>query len=68
MKLKEFLKTINQLIAENPEYLELEVITAKDDEGNGYNKVSYEPSVGQLNEYGELDMNPSLVPTVICIN
>lgn len=67
MKLKDFLKTLNQLVEENPEYLKLEVITAIDDEGNGYNEILYDPTVGVLKD-GELDMNPSLIPTVICVN
>jgi len=28
----------------NPESGKLEVITAKDDEGNGYNRIHYEPN------------------------
>lgn len=46
MKLKEFLHNINNYIKENPESLELEVITSKDDEGNGFNLVWQEPNVG----------------------
>ena len=67
MILETFLKTLNQLVKENPEYLKLKVITAKDEEGNGYNEVLFDPTVGQLID-GELDMNPSLIPTVICVN
>lgn len=67
MTLEIFLNTLNQLVKENPEYLKLTVITAKDDEGNGYNEVVYEPAVGQLID-GELDMDSSLIPTVICVN
>lgn len=67
MNLETFLRTLNQLVKENPEYLKLTVITAKDEEGNGYNEVLFDPTVGQLID-GELDINPSLIPTVICVN
>lgn len=75
MKLKEYLENLNQFIAENPEALNLDVITSKDDEGNGYNAVYYTPTAGildgddfipsdQLNEFDKSidDIN------VVCIN
>jgi len=46
MKLNVFLEQINEMIKENPEILELDVITSIDDEGNGFNKVHYPPDVG----------------------
>lgn len=46
MKLKEFLNELNQLVEKHPEYLDLDVITAKDAEGNGFDLVYYGPSVG----------------------
>ena len=46
MKLKQYLEQINNLIKENPNALEMEVITSKDDEGNGFNPVYYTPSKG----------------------
>lgn len=52
MKLKEYMDRLNKLIAENPEALELEVITARDSEGNGYNAVWSSPTMG-LFEDGE---------------
>lgn len=48
MKLKEFLANINKLVAENPEVLDFDVIAAIDDEGNGFNRVNYPPSVGSF--------------------
>jgi hypothetical protein len=75
MKFKEFLDNLNKYAKENPESLELDVITSKDDEGNGYNMVYYTPSKGifedrefipkdQLQEWGrdEDDIN------AICVN
>ena len=50
MKLKEFIENLNMFIKENPDALELDVISSKDDEGNGYNYVYYEVSKGHINE------------------
>jgi hypothetical protein len=44
--LKEFIENLNEFVKENPETLEMQVITSKDDEGNGYNLVYYKPSKG----------------------
>lgn len=46
MKLKDYIKGLNEFVKENPEALELEVVTSCDDEGNSYNTVYYSPSVG----------------------
>lgn len=46
MKFKQYLENLNKLAKENPETLEMIVIYAKDDEGNGYQEINYEPSVG----------------------
>ena len=48
MTLREYLDNLNKAVNEHPEYLELEVITSKDDEGNGYNVVYYGPTVGGI--------------------
>ena len=53
MKLKEFTENLNKILNENPEYADLEVITATDDEGNGYNGVYYSPIVGDWTEDDE---------------
>lgn len=46
MTLEKFLENINKLVKENPEILDYEVIYARDDEGNGYQEVAFEPSIG----------------------
>lgn len=46
MKLKEFLENIQEMIKEDPSLLELDVITSKDAEGNGYEEVYWSPSPG----------------------
>ena len=46
MKLREYIKHLQELAEKHPEALEMDVITAKDAEGNGYEAVYYEPSMG----------------------
>jgi hypothetical protein len=46
MTLKEYFEQLQEFINENPDALELEVITSVDDEGNGFNQVNYGPSKG----------------------
>jgi hypothetical protein len=46
MKLKEFIEGLQKFAKENPDTLEMDVVTSKDGEGNGYNIVHYEPSKG----------------------
>lgn len=72
MKLKEFLDNINEEVRTNPYILELDVITSGDDEGNSFNTVYYEPSVGlykdrEFTSYDENEMDVSDI-NVICIN
>jgi hypothetical protein len=46
MKLKEYMEKLELFVKENPEALEMDVVTSRDDEGNGYNQVYYSPSIG----------------------
>lgn len=50
MKLKEYIKNLLAFADENPDALEMDVIYAKDDEGNGYQGIYYEPSLGYFDE------------------
>lgn len=49
MLLKEYIKELNDLVANNPKLLNREVYYASDDEGNSFQKVSYTPSVQYAN-------------------
>ena len=42
MKLKEYVEKLQKMMEENPEICDFEVITAKDEEGNGYDVVFYD--------------------------
>ena len=47
MKLKEFVDNLAKLMEERPETKGFDVITAKDEEGNGYDLITcYNPQVG----------------------
>ena len=52
MKLKEYYDTLTKMLEDNPEAGDLNIITSRDDEGNGYNDVVYTPTVGYYNERG----------------
>jgi hypothetical protein len=47
MKLKRYIELLNKLM-ENPANAEYDVIVSKDDEGNGFNHIHYEPGVGHF--------------------
>lgn len=46
MKLRKYLNTLSYLVERRPEVLDYEVITAKDAEGNGFDKINFEPTIG----------------------
>lgn len=66
MKFKEYIRNLNKLLAERPEVADFDVVTSKDDEGNGYSLVHYEPSVGNLDEDG--DFTPETELNAVCVN
>lgn len=78
MILREFLDNINKMVEKDSSVLDLKVIYSKDDEGNGYQEVYYDPTLF----YSEDDFTVSqedfddeqecfdeeLVVNAICIN
>lgn len=46
MKFKEFVENVSRLLENRPELGDFEAVTSKDDEGNGFNIVYFEPSLG----------------------
>ena len=48
--LKDYLKSLQELVEEYPEALEYQVIYSQDDEGNEYQRVISEPTLCQLEE------------------
>jgi len=75
MKLKKYLDHLTKLIQENPKALELEIIYARDDEGNGFQKVETIPSLcytPELKKYHidevQFDEDDYDKPNAVCIN
>lgn len=45
MKLKQYIKNLNEMVEANPSALEMTVVYSVDDEGNDYDTVKYAPSL-----------------------
>ncbi len=72
MKVKQFLQNMEALkkqCEQFPSLLEAEVITSKDDEGNGYNHVYYSPSTGHFDgvDYDTAPAGDAKV-NAVCLN
>lgn len=68
MKLKEYMDNLNKLVKDNPEAKEFDVISAIDDEGNGYNLVFFHPTLGVYDgDEFNTDVDPKKF-NAICIN
>lgn len=52
MKLGAYIKTLSQMVKENPELKDFEVVYSADDEGNQFQVIYFSPTVGQY-KYGE---------------
>jgi len=69
MKLKKFMEHLNTLVKEYPGALELDVITAKDDEGNGFNQIHYRPCVAKFDgQYIDNSKEAAKNPNVVLLN
>ena len=75
MTLEIFIENLNKFIKENPETLQMQVITSKDDEGNEFNRVHFTPTKGiykdkdfiPFKQYVDWERNNSETNSV-CIN
>ena len=78
MLLSEYIKELQKLVEESPEALDMEVVYAKDDEGNGFQTVSCTPCVGNYDgeQWGEFQPEEYLAEdgeegyelNAVCIN
>lgn len=73
MKFKDYLSKLNKLAAKSPEVLDFEAIYARDDEGNGYQSVSFDPSIVEVDDpemygHGGINQDPSNVPNAVLVN
>lgn len=66
MKLKEFIKNLNDLAKENPKALDYDVVTSIDDEGNGYNLVYFAPQIGHMDE--DKEFKEVQEANAVCVN
>jgi hypothetical protein len=53
MTLQEYIESLQRLIENNPEYVNMPLIYSKDDEGNDYHHVNYSPSPAQVEDLEE---------------
>jgi len=69
MKLRKFLENLNNMVAEDKSLLDFDVVTAIDDEGNGFKPVYYAPSTGKFDGQ-DFDSNKeaNIKPNAICLN
>lgn len=56
MKLEKYVENLQRLLEEHPEYKELTVVYAKDDEGNEFHKVWDDPVVGNFHDGEFIDV------------
>ena len=66
MKLKEYIRHLNSLTESNPEALDMDVVYAKDEEGNGFTLAHYAPAIGNFDGHdfdGDTDNH-----NAICLN
>jgi len=69
MKLKQYLAQLNQLANDYPKALEFDVVTSKDDEGNGYDLVHYSPCIGKFEDNGfDNELPNGTKPNSVCLN
>ena len=71
MKLKEYIEKLQELYLENGN---LELVYAVDDEGNYYDKVSYDPGIinmcgeDRISEEDIEEYSPEEIKQYVCIN
>lgn len=70
MLLKDYVENLNKLIRKHPEAKELEVITSRDDEGNGYNPVHFPPDIVHFNKESQevSEAEEGTPANAVCVN
>lgn len=67
MQLKDFIKNLNQIIIDKPDASYFEVVTSSDDEGNEFNAIHFEPSVGFFDEE-DREFTEGSKANAVCVN
>jgi hypothetical protein len=74
MTFAEYKRQLDELAEENPHPMDVVVITSKDDEGNGFSPVVYDPGFGRfgMGEYTGIPKDASAEDkkkiNAICVN
>ena len=74
MNFKDYVNVLKKLLKENPELANAEVVYSTDDEGNGFSRVHYNPSIGHFDgeEFRSKsdieDEDEEETPNAVCIN
>lgn len=48
MKFKKYVDAIQKLLDENPQFANIDVVSASDEEGNSFSQVFYDPTFGNF--------------------
>jgi len=67
MKLKTFVINLAVFMKKHPETADFDVVTSKDEEGNGFNPVLYGPSIGYFDPHDK-DFYSDESPNAVCVN
>ena len=67
MTLKKYIEGLQKFIKENPDTLGMQVVTSRDDEGNGFNPVYFTPSKG-IFEDRDFIPSDSNETNAVCVN
>lgn len=78
MTLREYIKTLQEFLQENPKLADATVIYSGDDEGNDFHEVDFEPTMGffeddcqdfvPLEQFDDADFDPDEDVNAVCIN
>ena len=60
MKFKAYVESLNKLLEDRPEVAEFDVVTSKDDEGNGYQLVENPPSLFSVLDIDVRHLEPDI--------
>ena len=67
MKFSKFVANLNKLLEDMPESGDFDVVTSKDDEGNGFNLVHYEAQIGSY-DADDKEFKEYQKPNAVCVN
>jgi hypothetical protein len=72
MTLKEYISGLNKFVKDNPTMLKMQVVTSRDDEGNGFNPIYFSPTKGVFEDGDFIDYksedNQDRFVNAVCVN